>query len=98
MTIPEDIVESVHERLQDPTDRRLVSESLHKLRRGGLNVGPEQLARASVFLSDGDRARFSEVRASFLGDPRDVLVHAHERYADTASWFDKPLGANDRPT
>ena len=96
-TMPDDIVEAVTERFINETDQHIVLHSLHKLWLGGLNVPPAQLARAIIFLADGDLARFSALRAHFLGDPRDLLIHANRRFSGTDFWFNRPLNSSDRP-
>jgi len=42
-----------------------------------LNVGPEQLSRSILILSDGDIEEVKEIIAkNFYGDPRDVIMMA----------------------
>lgn len=67
-----------------------------------LNVGPEQLARSILVLSDG---RISEVRnyfsSNFLGDPRDVVINAEQKIGGPGHFLTKPIilpDFNDPPS
>ncbi|MEM7386384.1 MAG: hypothetical protein AAF514_15695, partial [Verrucomicrobiota bacterium] len=65
--------------------------SINRLYSESLNVGPDQLARAIVFLSDGNFKEFARLRSTFLGDPRDVLLEANKKLVRRNYWFSEPF-------
>ena len=87
---PDDLIDMIDRSHPDESDRRFVADSLRRLWGGGINVGAEQLARAIVFLANGDLMRFKQLRQSFMGDPRDLLIHANSRSQNRDYWFSKP--------
>ena len=89
--LPDDLLAKIDELFDRDRDRDQVRNSLETLWDGGLNVGPEQLARAIVFLSDGDFERFQKLRSSFMGDPRDLLAHANSKLQNSDYWFSSPF-------
>ena len=91
--LPSDLLAKIDELFADSQDRELVRNSLETLWDGGINVGAPQLARAIVFISNGDIARFHKLRASLMGDPRDLLVHANSMLQNSDYWFSEPFSA-----
>ena len=89
--LPPDLLTRIDDLFADPANRRMVCASLEKLWNGGINVGPAQLSRAIVFLSNGDMSQFSELRSRFMGDPRDLLSHANSFLVNTDYWFSEPF-------
>ena len=87
--LPDDLLAKIDELFENNRDRSLIRSSLETLWDGGINVGPAQLARALVFISNGDIERFNNLRASFMGDPRDLLVHANSMLQNRDYWFSK---------
>lgn len=87
--LPVDLQTKIRE-LFSEDDRQDVSESLDKLWDGGINVGAAQLARAIVFLSDGNQDRFWKLRRRFMEDPRDLLVEANSKLQNRKHWFSEP--------
>ena len=67
--LPPDLLGRIQDQFVDDDTRRAVSISLARLWDGGINVGAAQLARAIVFLADGDADKFWELRSRFMGIP-----------------------------
>ena len=80
--LPVDLQDKIRSLFTDDTVRDEVSESLDQLWDQAINVGAAQLARAIVFLSDGDSKRFWELRSTFMGDLRDMLCEANSRFLE----------------
>ncbi len=89
--LPKDLQDRIEVAFVDEETRRAVSTSLDKLWDGGINVGAAQLARAIVFLADGDVDKFWELRSRFMGDPRDLLCAANARLVNNEYWFSEPF-------
>lgn len=89
--LPEDLKIRIGELFSDEETREAVSKSLDRLWDGGINVGAAQLARAIVFLANGDIERFQELRRTFLGDPRDLLCEANSMLENSDYWFSEPF-------
>lgn len=89
--LPTDLQEKVRELFSDANIRGELFESLEQLWDERINVGAAQLARAIVFLSDGDIEQFRELRRTFMGDPRDVLMTANSRLQKSEYWFSEPF-------
>ncbi len=89
--LPEDLLARIDADFADLETRKQIIESLEKLWNGGINVGPGQLARAIVFLADGDFDEFKTLRKTFCGDPRDLLLAANRRLQNQEYWFSAPF-------
>ena len=87
--LPQDLTYRILETFNDPDIQAKVIQSLEKL--GQVNVGKNQLRRAIVFLADGDYEYLNELRSSFMGDPRDLLVTANRKLANRDYWFSEPF-------
>lgn len=91
MTIlPTDLSQKIHEQFSSKPTCKELSDSLEKLWDENINVGAEQLARAIIFLADGNYDLFWELRRTFLGDPRDLLCEANSKLQNSGYWFSKP--------
>ena len=90
-TLPQDIEARILADFPDETTRDSVQESLERLQDETLNVGPLQLTRAILVLADGDYSEFLELRRTFRGDPRDVLMEAKAVLRDPGRWFTEPF-------
>ena len=87
--LPKDLVHMIKKTFCEPEVRVKVTESLEKI--GQTNVGKNQLRRAIVFLAAGDYERFLELRRSFMGDPRDLLMAANRKLVNRDYWFTTPF-------
>ena len=88
--LPADLQDKIRSLFNDEAVRFEVSKSLDQLWDGGINVGAAQLARAIVFLSNGNNERFWELRRRFMGDPRDLLCEANSHLENSKYWFSQP--------
>ena len=95
--LPIDLKDKICELFGDDDIRCEVSESLEQLWDQSVNVGVAQLARAIVFLSNGDIERFWELRRTFMGDPRDLLCAANARLEKSEYWFSEPFSEMGAP-
>ena len=77
--LPNDLIQKIDADFADADVRASVKASLDSLWDRSLNVGPEELSRAIVFLVEGNYDEFQEVRKTFYGDPRDVLLAASKK-------------------
>ena len=91
LRLPVDLQERIAELYRDDETRNTISESLDKLWDGGINVGAPQLARAIIFLSNGDLEKFWNLRNTFLGDPRDLLYEATSHLVNSNYSFSQPF-------
>ena len=91
LRLPADLQERISEQYCDEETRLAMSNSLDKLWDGGINVGAPQLARAIIFLANGDLEKFWKLRNTFLGDPRDLLCEANAHLIHSEYWFTQPL-------
>lgn len=89
--LPPDLVARIERDFAREDLRIAIDASLDSLWDGGINVGAAQLARAIVFLADGDMERFEELRADFCGDPRDLLMNANSKLVNRRYWFSEPF-------
>ena len=89
--LPVDLQNKIDELFSDDDIRQSISASLDELWDRSINVGTAQLARAIVFLSEGDQDKFLELRGNFMGDPRDLLVAANARLENSKYWFSEPF-------
>lgn len=90
-SLPDDLIARVDQDFIDPDVRQEVKVSLEELWSKALNVGAEQLARAIVFLAEGDLEEFQTLSRTFCGDPRDLLVKANRRQQNVDYWFSTPF-------
>jgi hypothetical protein len=80
ITLPEDITRKIRELFGEDSRDEVVQLLCSLWSAGPLTVGPDQLARSILVLSDGN---IEQVRAifesQFWQDPRDVVVAADEK-------------------
>ena len=96
--LPQDIVARIRADFPVKATRASVEASLERLQDETLNVGPLQLARAILVIADGDYSEFLELRRTFRGDPRDVLMEANAVRGDRRYWFTEPFEDDESQT
>ena len=80
MIIPEDILNKINKLYSNSSDREIAQKFIESLWGQSLNVGPEQLARSILIISDGDLSELKRIfETRFLGDPRDVITMAKSK-------------------
>ncbi|MFN0257778.1 hypothetical protein [Pedobacter ureilyticus] len=93
--LPEDVKNKVTQLFNDATKRERVKELLLTLWTVPLNVGPDQLARSILILSEGKLEEIEAIFASnFYGDPRDVIVNAEIKNGKPGHYFNQSFSDN----
>lgn len=91
--IPPDISLKINELFTNEHDNIRVHQKIKGLYKERLNVGHDQLARAILILSEGNKERFDELMANFMSDPRDVIMMAEDKLGNPGHFcivtFDK---------
>jgi hypothetical protein len=90
--LPLDIQTRIHKLFPNESDQRKACELLLGLWEEKLNVGPAQLARATLVLCEGSIQAIVSLRKSYIyGDPRDVIMKAEGKIGNPEDYFNSPL-------
>ncbi len=92
--MPEDILKMLRKLFPDLPDQQETESFIQSLWQIPLNVGPEQLARAVLHLSDGNIDELRRIKNSeFFGDPRDLIMMANEKpdHRGAGEYFIEPF-------
>jgi hypothetical protein len=96
MRLPEDIKNKIDQHFFSSSARQRVTELLESLWTLPLNVGPDQLARSILILSNGQISEVENIfSTSFLGDPRDVIMQAENKIGHPRQYFIHPFIENN---
>jgi hypothetical protein len=86
--LPADIEAKINLLFIDLKERETVKQLMSDLWSKPLNVGPDQLTRSILILSEG---RISEVEkifhSNFYDDPRDVIMMAEQKSGNPGHYF-----------
>lgn len=93
--LPPDIEKKINKLFSSEKDRVKASELILSLWAEPLNVGPAQLARAILTISNGDLDKIIEIKKDYYGDPRDVLMIAESRLGNPGHYFIQPFKDDD---
>ncbi|MBI3134349.1 MAG: hypothetical protein HYZ14_06690 [Bacteroidetes bacterium] len=86
--IPRDILQKIQQLFPVPDEQQQVVALISGLWTQSLNVGPAQLARAILTLSENDLAELKSLFGQqFLGDPRDVILMAESKAGNPGTYF-----------
>ena len=90
--IPPDFEGKVSELFSDPDSQQEVLALIEHLHgpKVSLNVGPSQLCRAILVLSDGELSEFKRL-AAIPADPRDIIIRGERKLGDPRDWFATPF-------
>jgi hypothetical protein len=77
-TLPTDIDKKIDQLFRNKTHRKKAKRLILSLWQTSLNVGPAQLARSILTISEGELSKIQEIFSlNFYDDPRDVINHLH---------------------
>ncbi len=76
-------------------ERVKAKELISSLWTENLNVGPAQLARSILTISNDDLNKIIEIAKDFYGDPRDVIMIAEGRLGNPGHYFIEPFNDDD---
>jgi len=80
MNLPSDIVHEIKRRFSD-RGAESIFDLCQKVRSDSLNVGPDQLIRCMILLSEGNKDKMEGIRKNrYWGDPRDVISSANDKF------------------
>jgi hypothetical protein len=86
--LSKDIEDKIEELFTSSSDRQEVKKLLLMLWTTSLNVGPDQLARSILIISDGKLDNIKKVLESvFQRDPIDIIMKAEERMGNPGHFF-----------
>lgn len=86
--LPEDIDIKIDQLFARSADRQEVRKLLSGLFSASLNVGPAQLSRSILMLSDGKLAEVKNIiEQKFFGDPRDIIMMAEKKAGNPGHYF-----------
>lgn len=85
--LPNDILKKIGQDFISLKDKEDVAAKLATLWATNLNVGPDQLARCILILSEGNIEIVNEIfESNFYGDPRDLILSAIEKSGKTINY------------
>lgn len=91
-----DIDKKIDELFNNDYERQTAKQLILSLWQTSLNVGPDQLARSILIISDGELSKIQEIFSSnFYEDPRDVIMEAETKAGNPKHYFTKPLSDVD---
>ena len=95
--LPADIENKIEHLFTSTEEKAEVKKLLITLWQKSLNVGPDQLARSILFLSEGKLDKLKAVfEKDFYGDPRDVIMMAEEKAGSPKHYFIPPFDKIDK--
>ena len=90
--LPDDIDQKIRELFATAGEAEEVTELIEGLWTMPLNVGPEQLARSSLVIANGDMGIFRDIfTQKFYGDPRDLIMEAEAKLGNPGHYFIQPF-------
>jgi len=90
--LPDDINARIVQLFPSSHDRQHVRELLKSLWVISLNVGPDQLARSILILSNGQISEIEYIFSThFSGDPRDIIMEAESKIGNPGHYFIQPF-------
>lgn len=96
MTFPADIKKRINQLFNSPAERLEAEGLLQSLWTISLNVGPAQLARSILVLSEGRVSTIRQIiESGFHGDPRDIIMAAKRKAGNPGHYFSDPF--DDKP-
>jgi hypothetical protein len=89
--LPKDVLQKAALLFPDPAEKDEVLDALSRLFDRPLNVGPAQLARSVLVITDGDMEAFRTMIHDLGGDPRDVIMEAEGKVGNPGHAFNTPF-------
>ena len=93
--LPSDIENKINKLFSSEIDRAKAKELMVGLWAENLTVGPAQLARSILIISNGDLDKMIEITKDFYGDPRDVIMIAEGLLSNPGHYFIEPFKDDD---
>lgn len=91
MELPQDITNKINTLFTLEANRLQATQLLEALWTESLTVGPAQLARSILILSNGDLQKLRELKKSYRGDPRDIIMEAEGVLGNPGHYFIEPF-------
>jgi len=88
--LPSDIETRINKLFTSEKDKLKAKELILSLWSEKLNVGPDQLARSILVISDGDLSKLIEIKMNCV-DPRDTIMEAEGRLGNPGHYLTKPF-------
>jgi hypothetical protein len=86
--LPNDIEDKINQLFLNLSENQKIKDLLHSLWSTSLNVGPDQLARSILVLSEGNLNKVQEIfMQDFFCDPRDVIMMAESKLGNPRHYF-----------
>ena len=89
--LPPDIENKITRLFTNEIERARAKDLILSLWSETLNVGPAQLARSILTISEGDLKKIIEIKINFYGDPRDVIMDAERKLGNPGHYFIEPF-------
>jgi hypothetical protein len=90
--IPVDILNKINELFPNIEDNSEAKKLIEQIFKSSINIGPSQLARSILFISNGNLSLIKKIIDSdFYGDPRDVIMEAEQKAGNPGHYFNLPF-------